>query len=88
MALHRRPTEPAHRLMSKEQAASYCNMDVKMFLRTCPVGPKAFPDHIHRWDRNEIDDWLDNYGGDNLTAEDWLRRIADDQDRRSINRAR
>jgi hypothetical protein len=53
----RRNPEP--RLLTQTQAAAYCGICVQNFKKACPVHPVAFLDRIPRYDRLDLDRWLD-----------------------------
>lgn len=54
----------APRLLSKSEAAAYCNLSLSGFGEWVRVGrlPNSIP-HTHRWDRRAIDQALDRLSG-------------------------
>jgi hypothetical protein len=53
---------PAARLLTSEQAASYCNMALPTFKRWCNVPPIRFGEGkraLVRYDVRSLDEWID-----------------------------
>jgi|SanBayMetagenome_1026888.scaffolds.fasta_scaffold74991_1 hypothetical protein len=51
---------PDKRLLSRQEAASYCGMSVPVFERVCPIAPLDLGDtRLHRWDIERINAWID-----------------------------
>lgn len=48
------------RLMRRETAAAYCDMNPQQFDRQCPVPAKDQGWRGLRWDRAALDRWIDN----------------------------
>ena len=74
-----RSSEISPRMLSQEQAASYCGVSVPTFTSECPVQAVRMR-HRVLYDRQLIDRWLDSLsgGGDEIFNEkDWLRRLDD-----------
>jgi hypothetical protein len=65
---------PEPRLFDREQAASYCGLSPDMFERCCPVAARRFGTGAHppkRWDRVEIDKWLDSGASQLQSVPEW-----------------
>jgi hypothetical protein len=52
-------TSPEPRLLTQGQAAAYCGLCPSNFKRACPVPPINLLDRIPRYDRFDLDRWLD-----------------------------
>lgn len=68
------------RLLTRQQAAAYCQVSAERFAARCPVVPVKMGENArsYRWDRKALDHWLDSLG--NETAPDgrsWLDRMGD-----------
>ncbi len=50
------------RLMTRQQAASYCGMSLPTFQATCPVTPLTLGDskRLERYDVRMLDKWIDH----------------------------
>ena len=75
------------RLLTKDEAASYCGMGVESFAANCPVKPiRIRPgDRGLRWDIRELDEWIDSLKENSTCSEnvDWLARFdGQNQDKR------
>lgn len=57
----RRDVEP--RLLTKEEAASYCGVSAPVFSDRCPVAPVALGEGKTRYVLSDLDDWIDSLGG-------------------------
>ena len=55
--------------MRRSRAAAYCSFSVPSFTRVCPVPPIDLGNGLLRWDRLEIDEWIDSLKGSALRAE-------------------
>jgi hypothetical protein len=79
----RRSFQILPRLVTKDQAASYCCMCVESFAANCPVKPvRVRPgDRGLRWDIRELDAWIDSLKENSTGSEnvDWLKRVSNDQ---------
>lgn len=60
MARQREPFPDWPRLMRRSRAAAYCSFSVPSFVRVCPVKPIDLGNGLLRWDRLEIDEWIDS----------------------------
>lgn len=49
----------APRMMSMTEAARYVGLPAKRFTGSCPVPPVALPGDLKRWDKQDLDQWLD-----------------------------
>lgn len=49
----------APRMMSISEAARYVGLPTKRFTGACPVAPVAMPGDVKRWDKIDLDQWLD-----------------------------
>ena len=47
------------RMMSASEAAHYCGLPVKHFKASCPVRPVELPRDNLRYDKSDLDDWID-----------------------------
>lgn len=70
------------RLLTLRQAADYCQATPQQFLAACPVPPRSLlpnaSKQARRWDRTEIDAWLDSRRGHGKAArgrQHWLDRL-------------
>lgn len=52
----RAPVEP--RMLSRDQAASYCGLSLRTFKAVCPVAPVRMKRRV-LYDKRQIDGWLD-----------------------------
>jgi hypothetical protein len=81
--VQQRPTiQP--RLLTRSQAADYCNLSVGTFAAVCPVAPIAFNNSkkLQRYDKRALDRWIDGLSqNDNGEDSDWLTRFDEDDDR-------
>ena len=80
----RREIEP--RLLTKEQAASYCGVSAPVFSDRCPVAPVALGEgeRLRRWDRAALDAWIDSLSGTREVSEiDWIERVVKRDGRRA-----
>lgn len=83
----RQSIEP--RLLTKEQAASYCGISSPVFGDKCPVRPVALGegDRLKRWDRNALDAWIDGLSGKSETFEtDWISKVVEGSDGRGARK--
>ena len=68
----------APRLLTKEQAATYCGVSVPTFTTICPVAPIALNQSkkLTRYDIHALDKWIDGLSRpDMLSDSDWLARM-------------
>jgi hypothetical protein len=66
------------RLLTRKQAAVYCNVSLRTFLGLCPVQPVALGPgkRLQRYDLRALDQWIDTLPGDKASYEkDWLARL-------------
>jgi len=74
---------PDKRLLSRQEAASYCGMSVPVFERVCPIAPLDLGGaRLHRWDVARIDAWIDAMQGQPVNAneaddEEWLAKVGE-----------
>lgn len=52
--------EPEPRLLTQQQAAAYCGLCVSNFRKACRVKPVQMLGRIPRYDRRDLDRWLDS----------------------------
>ena len=52
--------DPEPRLLTQGQAAAYCGVCVGIFKKACPVTPVVLLDRVPRYDRRDLDRWLDS----------------------------
>jgi hypothetical protein len=66
--------DPEPRLLTQNQAATYCGVCTEVFKKACPVAPIKVLNRIPRYDRRALDAWIDG-----LTRmpgeEDWLGKL-------------
>lgn len=65
------------RLLTKAQAAAYCQMSPANFDRLCSVKPLRFSERLVLFDVADIDAWIDRLKSPSstLAATDWLDRM-------------
>ena len=67
------------RLLSQEQAATYCGVGIDLLKAECPVIPIKIRSKI-LYDRRALDRWIDDSAGrpnESQPGTDWLRRLDD-----------
>jgi hypothetical protein len=78
------PMQVEPRILKKADAARYCGVDPNNFARLCPVPPVDLGDKIRRWDRKQLDAWLDGLSKtpETMSGDDWLEQLtnADQRD--------
>lgn len=70
-------TQLEPRLLSKEEAASYCGLSFETFRSACPVIPIKIRSRV-LYDRLAIDRWLDSLGSEHPdlpSGKAWLARL-------------
>mgnify|MGYP000940831895 CR=1 FL=1 len=79
MSARQQPLEP--RMLTRAQAAQYSGLGTR-FARCCPVRPRRIAPGQQglRYDRAELDRWLDTLPKDGQDARpsDWLARVGHD----------
>jgi hypothetical protein len=76
----------ASRLLTRQQAATYCGVSVPTFMAVCPISPVALGEgkRMERYDIRSLDAWLDKLGKDGASLDnDWLAKLDSEHDRRS-----
>jgi hypothetical protein len=71
------------RLLTKEQAATYCGVSAATFSTVCPVAPIALNQSkkLRRYDLQLLDKWIDGLArADTLTDSDWLAKMDERDD--------
>lgn len=65
------------RMMTVAEAAAYCGRPTKRFRAECPVIPVAFGEREIRFDRSDLDRWLDGLkaGATSSARDDILARL-------------
>jgi hypothetical protein len=48
------------RMLDATEAADYCGMAAKHFKALCPVRPVALANRHERFDKRDLDQWIDN----------------------------
>jgi hypothetical protein len=79
----------APRLLTKEQASTYCGICATTFEAVCPVSPIALGDgaRMKRWDIAALDRWIDSLAGaESHSSVDWLDKIGVKSGRRANSR--
>ena len=54
-------TVPFQRMLKLKEAAAYCGLPMSRFRALCLVQPVLFAERIERWDRHDLDSWLDSF---------------------------
>ena len=49
------------RMLKLKEAAVYCDLPMSRFRALCSIQPVLFAERIERWDRQDLDDWLDSF---------------------------
>jgi len=75
--------DPEPRLLTQGQAAAYCGLCAENFKRACPVPPIKMLNRLPRYDRHDLDRWLDSLSTFRAlnTGADWEQIWSDDGDR-------
>lgn len=65
------------RLLTLKEAAHYCGVSVPMFEKHCPLRPVALGPgpRLRRFDRQNLDHWIDDLGNGLRTEKDWLAEL-------------
>ena len=56
------------RILKPAEAAKYCDMSFQNFKSNCPVQPLHIPPNQHKYDRNDLDRWIEDLKGDARNA--------------------
>jgi hypothetical protein len=79
------PAGLSPRLLTRSQAAAYCQVSDAIFTARCPVAPVKMGESVrmYRWDIRELDRWLDGLGtAKPLDGQEWLDQLGkSDEDR-------
>ena len=75
-------------MLTKAMAAGYCSMGVERFATTCPVAPVEMARGVLRYDRKNLDRWLDELTNGRRPTEDELLARFDEEDPRRPSRRR
>ena len=78
------------RMLTRQQAATYCGISVPTFMLVCPISPVALGEgkRMERYDIRSLDEWLDKLGNDGASLNnDWLSKWDSEHDRRSRERS-
>jgi hypothetical protein len=78
------------RMLTRQQAATYCGVSVPTFMLVCPVSPVALGEgkRLERYDIRSLDAWLDKLGNDRASLNnDWLAKWDSEHDGRSRERS-
>jgi len=64
------------RMLTRQQAATYCGVSVPTFMVVCPISPVALGEgkRLERYDIRSLDEWLDKLGKDGAPSNDWLAK--------------
>jgi len=57
------------RLLTKAESADYCARSTKRFEVECPVSPIKFLNGDLRWDRRDLDQWIDSMKSGSISHE-------------------
>lgn len=49
------------RMLKLKEAAAYCGLPMSRFRALCSVQPVVFTERLQRWDRHDLDSWLDTF---------------------------
>jgi hypothetical protein len=69
------------RLFTRAQAAAYCQVSEEVFIAKCPVPPIKMGESVrlYRWDRQELDRWLDSLASGSPAlapnGQEWIDRL-------------
>lgn len=65
------------RLLTAKDAALYCGVSVSTFRNRCPIRPVALGPgcKLQRFDRQSLDDWIDQLGSGHINEKDWLAEL-------------
>jgi hypothetical protein len=78
------------RMLTRQQAATYCGVSVPTFMLICPISPVALGEgkRLERYDIRSLDTWLDilGNGGASLNS-DWLAKWDSEHGGRSRERS-
>lgn len=71
------------RLLTLNEAALYCGVSVPTFRNRCPIRPVALGPgtKLQRYDRQTLDQWIDDLGKGQLEKMDWLAELDRNNDR-------
>ena len=58
------------RMLSEREAAEYCGLQTKSFRIDCPVLPVTLPGGRQMFDLRDLDQWLDDLKGGQLSDDD------------------
>lgn len=78
------------RMLTRQQAATYCGVSVPTFMLVCPVSPVALGEgkRLERYDIRSLDAWLDKLGNNGASLNnDWLAKWDSEHDGRSRERS-
>lgn len=70
------------RLLTLKEAAHYCGVSVPMFQKHCPLRPVALGPgpRLRRFDRQNLDQWIDDLGNGQQIEKDWLAELERNHD--------
>jgi hypothetical protein len=74
------------RMLTRQQAATYCGVSVPTFMLVCPISPVALGEgkRMERYDIRSLDRWLDKLGNCGASLNnDWLAKWDFEHDGRS-----
>ncbi|TXN73441.1 hypothetical protein [Methylobacterium sp. WL6] len=65
--------------MRRSQAAAYCSLSLLAFTRVCGAQAIDLGHGVIRWDRHEIDEWIDTlrHGPSRLPTDDEILALLD-----------
>lgn len=63
------------RLLTREQAASYCNLTISKFLFVCPCRPVEITERLQLWDIHDLDVWIDSLKTNDLCDDAVVARL-------------
>jgi predicted DNA-binding transcriptional regulator AlpA len=51
----------SQRMLKLKEAAAYCGLPMSRFRALCSVQPVVFTERLQRWDRHDLDSWIDSF---------------------------
>ncbi len=66
---------PLRRILTKRQAADYCNLNAKRFANDCAIAPIEMPDGSTQYDIQDLDKWIDSLKAGSTNDDDIIARL-------------
>ncbi len=51
----------SQRMLKLKETAAYCGLPMSRFRALCSVQPMVFTERLQRWDRHDLDSWIDSF---------------------------